>query len=96
MKKFEDLAHVKARLEKERVEIREILGGIGNRIGTSDIFSPKAPNFGDDVTEPMDEEADRDEEFGNQLSVHRVLQERLKEIDRELDHIAKGTYVHRP
>lgn len=93
MNTFKTIDQIKLRLEKEREEIIEILLRIGTRIGTSDAFIPSVQNFGDDVTETEDEEADEAEEFGNRLGIHHVLQDRLKAIDLDLSHIAKGTYV---
>lgn len=96
MSTFKDIEHAKMLLAKEREEIIAILSKIGTRVGASDSFIPSVQNFGDDITEPEDEEADEAEEFGNRLGVHHVLQERLNAIDRDLDHIAKGTYVPKP
>ena len=93
MHTFENISKIKKHLEKEREGIIEILLTISSRVGTSDAFIPKVQNFGDDVTEFEDEEADEAEEFGNRIGVHHVLQNRLKDIDRDLEHIAKGTYV---
>ena len=93
MSTFKDIEHAKMLLAKEHEEIIAILSKIGSRVGTSDAFIPRVQNFGDDVTELEDEEADEAEEFGNRLGVHHVLQGRLNEIDRDLEHIAKGTYV---
>lgn len=95
MHTFEDIAHIKMRLEKERNEIIEILLKIGTRVGTSDVFIPRIQNFGDDVTEMEDEEVDEAEEFGNRVGVHHILQDRLKAIDLDLLNISKGTYVPR-
>ena len=82
----------KESLEKEKQEVEEILSAIGERVGKTDHFNPKVADFGDDVTEYEDEEADEAEEFSRRIGITEVLSKRLQDIDDALKKIKEGAY----
>ncbi|OHB21482.1 MAG: hypothetical protein A2939_03020 [Parcubacteria group bacterium RIFCSPLOWO2_01_FULL_48_18] len=90
--KHEDIQKFKARLEKEKAEIVSILEKVGERVDHSDKFTARVPNFGDDLTEYEDEEADEAEEFGTRIGINQVLSEKLQSIDAALERMNKKTY----
>lgn len=77
----EKIIHYGEALEKEKEKLLK-------EIETDE----KMIDFGDDVSDPEDEEADEAEEQGNVLSIKRVLKARIMQIDRALDKIKNDTY----
>lgn len=52
----------------------------------------KAPDFGHDVSDPNEEEADEAEEYGVNQSIEEQLRVRAKDIESALGKIPLGTY----
>jgi len=87
-----DAKKYKTLLEKEKDEIVDILEKISDQVNDSDVFQPKVADFGSDVTEFEDEEADEAEEFGRRVGIVEVLTERLRNISAAFARIKLGTY----
>lgn len=86
-----DIKKIKENLIKEKEEILEQLkrfaekeGGIENN------WKASFPQF--NGSSSMEEEADEVEEYATRLSLEFNLETRLKEIDRAIERIEKGTY----
>jgi RNA polymerase-binding transcription factor DksA len=74
-----ELAEFTKRLEEEKVGLEKEISGL-----------EKAPEFGSDVTELEDEEADEAEEWSNQTGMASALKKRIIEIDDMLVKIKAG------
>jgi len=86
------LQKYKKMLEKEKAETTTLLERIATRVGNSSKYTPRVADFGDDVTEFEDEEADEAEEFGARVGITHVLSDSLEAIENALEKIKKDTY----
>ena len=76
-----DIAGFKQKLEEERRQIELEIKNL-----------EKVPDFGSDVTESEDEEADEAEEFGNNQGIETALKEHLADIAVALRKIGENNY----
>ena len=76
-----DIAGFKQKLEEERRQIELEIKNL-----------EKVPEFGSDVTDVNDEEADEAEEFSTNLGIRESLRVRLKDIQAALKKIIDHTY----
>lgn len=72
--------NLETKLISEKAKIEAELEGLKEKL-----------DFGSDI-DHMEEETDETEEVANYLGVKKVLDEKLKNIDRALDKIQKNTY----
>lgn len=86
------LQNYKSKLEKEKDEVVAILQKLGTRVDHSDSYVPKVADFGDDVTEFEDEEADEAEEFGRRVGIVETLVARLQDISAAFSRIKRKTF----
>ncbi len=80
------LTKEKIELYKKRLEDEKI--GLLEEMKTDE----KMVDFGNDVTDKDEEEADEAEELGNVLGVKKVLKIRINKIDSAIDRIQNGSY----
>ncbi|MDP3956636.1 MAG: hypothetical protein Q8P97_01420 [bacterium] len=76
-----DIAGFKQKLEEERRQIELEIKNL-----------EKAPDFGSDVADLNDEEADEAEEFSTNLGIREPLKVRLKDIQDALKKIVSHAY----
>lgn len=75
------ITELKQKLEEERKQIELEIKNL-----------EASPDFGSDVTELNDEEADEAEEFGTNLGIADTIKVRLREIEDALKKISARTY----
>lgn len=76
----ENISSLKRQLEKTKVDLEKEMKGL-----------EVTPEFGSDV-DHFEEEADEAEELNKNLGVEKTLKDRLMNVERALEKIAKGTY----
>ncbi|HEY4523949.1 MAG TPA: TraR/DksA C4-type zinc finger protein [Candidatus Paceibacterota bacterium] len=76
-----EIATFKQKLEEERKQIELEIKNL-----------EKSPDFGSDVTELNDEEADEAEEFSTNVGIADTLKIRLREIEDALKKVRERTY----
>jgi len=81
----------KAKLEKEKKEIEEMLRGFAQKSKKVEgDWDTKFPDFR--AKGALDEEADEVEEYTSLLPIERTLEVKLQNIERALEKIKKGKY----
>jgi DnaK suppressor protein len=81
------LKQIKSRLEKDKEELETELAKMAKKQGDGD-YKPKFPDYGD---EPDDNILEI-ENFAENIEIEQKLEELLRQTNKALENIGKGTY----
>ncbi|MFA5742411.1 MAG: TraR/DksA family transcriptional regulator [Candidatus Paceibacterota bacterium] len=86
----EFLEKIKSELEQKKDALRKELSGFANESpGDKKDWNARYPQF---EGSGLEDEADEVEEYGSLLSIEKIMEKKLKDIDAALEKIEKNTY----